>query len=43
MSTVAVKTNPKLWESVKKTIKSGSKGGKPGLWSARKSQLAVKV
>ena len=38
---VAKKSNPRLWESVKKKIKSGSKGGPSGKWSARKSQLAV--
>lgn len=36
-----IRTNPKLWESVKKKVTSGSKGGKPGQWSARKAQLAV--
>lgn len=38
---VAKKAQPRLWEAVKKRIKSGSKGGKGGTWSARKSQLAV--
>ena len=36
-----IRTNPKLWESVKKKVTRGSKGGKPGQWSARKAQLAV--
>lgn len=36
-----IRTDPKLWESVKKKITSGSKGGNPGQWSARKAQLAV--
>ena len=40
---VAVKANPRLWESLKKKIKSGSKGGPKGKWSARKSQLLVKA
>ncbi len=39
---IAVKANPRLWESLKKKIKSGSKGGPKGKWSARKSQLLVK-
>jgi hypothetical protein len=39
--TSAKRTNPKLWEQVKSVVKRGSKGGKPGKWSARKSQLAV--
>jgi hypothetical protein len=41
MSTVAIKSNPKLWEQVKKKVLRGSKGGPPGKWSARKSQLSV--
>jgi len=32
-------TNPGMRESLKKKIMSGSKGGKPGQWSARKAQL----
>ena len=36
------RTNPKLWSSVVKRIKKGSKGGKPNQWSARKAQLSVK-
>lgn len=36
-----IRTDPKLWESVKKKVTRGSKGGKPGQWSARKAQLAV--
>ena len=36
-----IRSNPKLWESVKKKVTKGSKGGKPGQWSARKAQLAV--
>lgn len=37
------RTNEKLWKSVVSDVKSGSKGGKPGQWSARKAQLAGKV
>lgn len=40
---VAIKANPRLWESIKKKIKAGSKGGPKGSWSARKSQLLVKA
>ena len=36
-----IRNNPILWESVKKSIKRCSKGGKSGQWSARKAQLAV--
>jgi hypothetical protein len=42
MTTVAKKTNPTLWSKIVSSVKSGSKGGNPGQWSARKSQLAVK-
>ena len=36
-----IRTDPKLWERVKKKITHDSKGGKPGQWSARKAQLTV--
>lgn len=42
MST-ATKTNPALWKRVVASVKSGSKGGDAGEWSARKSQLAVRI
>ena len=42
MST-ATKTNPSLWKKVVSSVKSGSKGGDAGEWSARKAQLAVKI
>jgi hypothetical protein len=32
-------TKPSLRESIKNRILAGSKGGKPGQWSARKAQL----
>lgn len=41
MSTTAEHTNPKLWEKVKEKVTKGSKGGKPGQWSARKAQMAT--
>jgi hypothetical protein len=34
-------TNPALRERIKARILSGSKGGKPGQWSARKAQLVA--
>jgi len=37
----AKKSNPGLWKRIVARIKAGSKGGKPGQWSARKAQLAV--
>ena len=40
-SGIAIKANPRLWESVKKKVIRGSKGGPPGKWSARKAQLSV--
>ncbi len=41
-NTISIKSNPKLWESIKKKVKRSSKGGPSGKWSARKAQLAVK-
>ena len=38
---IAIKSNPKLWESIKNKIIKGDKGGPPGKSSARKMQLAV--
>ena len=40
MST-AKKTNPTLWSKVVSDVKSSSKGGDSGEWSAHKAQLAV--
>jgi len=40
-NTVAIKSNPKLWKSIVKRVKAGSKGGPKGKWSARKSLIAV--
>ncbi len=34
-------TRPELREKIKDEIREGDKGGKPGQWSARKSQLLV--
>jgi hypothetical protein len=34
-------TKPELRERIKNRIMAGDKGGKPGQWSARKSQLLV--
>ena len=42
-STSANRSNPALWERVKKQVLRGSKGGPPGKWSARKAQLSVKL
>jgi len=41
MSTIAIKSNPKLWQEVKDRVMKGSKGGPPGKISARKMQIAV--
>lgn len=38
---IAKKTNPSKWKAVVAKVKASSKGGDPGEWSARKSQLAV--
>lgn len=37
----AKKRNPRLWKRIVASVKAGSKGGKPGQWSARKAQLAT--
>ena len=34
-------TKPGVRESIKKRVMAGSKGGKPGQWSARKAQLVA--
>jgi hypothetical protein len=39
--TKSIKSNPKLWERLKKSIIQGNKGGPSGKWSARKAQLLV--
>ena len=41
--TIAIKSNPKLWERSKQEILKSPKGGPSGKWSARKAQLAVKL
>lgn len=41
MAERAKKTDPKLWDKVKKEVTKSSKGGKPGQWSARKAQMAT--
>lgn len=37
------RTNESKWKSIVSRVKSGSKGGDPGEWSARKAQLATKL
>lgn len=37
----AVRTDPALWERVKRKVTKSPKGGPPGKWSARKAQIAV--
>lgn len=39
----ATRTNPVLWEKVKKEVLRGSKGGPPNKWSGRKAQLSTKL
>ena len=36
-------TNPSLRERIKNEVMDGSKGGKPGQWSARKAQMLAKA
>jgi len=40
---ISRKSNPKLWQKVKKEVTLSTKGGKTGKWSARKAQLATKI
>ncbi|NHW87811.1 hypothetical protein HA066_25720, partial [Escherichia coli] len=35
-------TKPELREQIKEEIKASDRGGRPGQWSARKSQLLTK-
>ena len=35
------RTNETKWKRIVASVKAGSKGGKPGQWSARKAQLAT--
>ena len=41
MAATAKRTDPELWEKVKKQVQAGDRGGEKGEWSARKAQLAV--
>jgi hypothetical protein len=41
MSSSARRTDPELWEEIKKEVTAGGKGGREGQWSARKAQFAV--
>ncbi len=41
MASTAQRTDPALWEKVKRRVMRGDKGGAAGEWSARKAQLAV--
>jgi hypothetical protein len=41
MPDTATKTKPALWKRIVSEVKSGSKGGPAGKWSARKAQLAT--
>lgn len=37
----AKKSNPAKWKRIVAAVKAGSKGGRPGQWSARKAQIAT--
>jgi hypothetical protein len=41
MSGKVERTDPELWERVKRDLTHSDRGGKPDQWSARKAQLAV--
>ena len=36
-------TKPKMRKNLVARVKAGSKGGKPGQWSARKAQMVAKA
>jgi hypothetical protein len=36
------RTDPELWERIKRKVTAGDKGGNPGQWSARKAQMSVR-
>jgi hypothetical protein len=42
MGSTARRSDPALWEQVKRAVTAGDKGGAPGQWSARKAQFAVR-
>ncbi len=41
MASTAQRTDPALWDKVKRRVMRGDKGGAAGEWSARKAQMAV--
>ncbi|MBK1659094.1 DUF5872 domain-containing protein [Paracraurococcus ruber] len=41
MGSTAKRSDPALWDRVKRAVTAGDKGGEPGQWSARKAQIAV--
>ena len=41
MPGVARRSDPELWDKIKREVTRGEKGGRTGQWSARKAQLAV--
>lgn len=43
MAKTAKKTDPDLWDDVKREVTAGDKGGRKGQWSARKAQLATQA
>lgn len=43
MGSTAKRTDPDLWERVKREVTEGDKGGEAGQWSARKAQMAVQA
>ena len=39
----AKKTQPAKWKRIVASVKAGSKGGRPGQWSARKAQMLARL
>jgi hypothetical protein len=43
MTRTAKKSDPALWDIVKRDVTRSDKGGRPGQWSARKAQMATQA
>lgn len=43
MPTPTRRTDPELWDRVKRDVTAGEAGGRAGEWSARKAQIAVQA
>jgi hypothetical protein len=41
--TTAIRTNERMWQSIKRSVLKSTKGGVSGKWSARKAQIATRI